>query len=798
MNEPGFMIINYLKIAFRTIRRQGVNAVVNILGLALGIAAAFVIGMYMRQELTYDKGFEDNERIYRVAMDFYNMGGFAKSQRQLGDALPESVPAIELATRFNASGEPVSVLVGQAQYEEASYLEVDSSFFDMFSFEFIEGDRSRAMHRPDEVVISEILAKRYFGDEPAIGKTLRVGNDEAVMQISGIVKTPSFKTHLQVDLWLPLPPVEPTQYGWTHTSYYNYFRLKAGHDEHSLKAGLDRLLENTIYPASGVDMPFEQWRQSPQAVQFWVQPLTDIYLLSKFNFELTPGGNRTQVYVLGLIGLFLLLIAGFNYVNLTTAASASREKEIGVKRSLGVERGKLISQFLMESVALSLVAMIVATGLAEILLSFFEYITGTVLAANIVTDYKYLLALLAFSVLIGLLAGVYPALYLSRFGPLQLLKGGGSGSVGTRGGVRRVLVVAQFAIAIMLIVGSAGVRNQLSFMRDADKGLDEEGVLIIENLEELGDKGPIFKERLEQLPAIASTSIARRIPTGRSLSVGIYSTPEMSEGISLERFRADEDYMETLGMQLLEGRNFNGTWATDSASVILNESAVRALGIQENPIGQRINQDLYVIGVVSDFNYQSMRTRIEPVIMQYADGGFRMAVKLNGTGITRVIDDIEATWAEFGSEEPVSYYFLDESFAALIHNEESLERAITLFTWLAILIACMGLFGLTMYTIRRRTKEIGIRKILGATVIQIVTLLSSEFLRLVGIAFLVALPVSYMVMLTWLNSYAYRIELGPGIFLSAGFLAVTLAVITLAYHAIKASLTNPAETLHYE
>ncbi|MBX2822534.1 MAG: ABC transporter permease [Rhodothermaceae bacterium] len=792
------MIFNYLKMAFRTIRRQGVNAVVNILGLALGIAAAFVIGMYMRQELTYEKGFDNNERIYRVATDFYSLGGFAKSQKQLVDALPEAIPAIELATRFDARGEPVPVWVGQTQYEEASYMEVDSAFFDMFSFEFIEGDRKHAMHRPGEVVISDALAKRYFGDESAIGKTIRIGNGEEVMQISGIVRAPSFKTHLQVDLWLPLAPVERTESGWTNANYYNYFRLKAGHDAHSLVGGLDRLLENTIYPASGVEMPFEQWRHSSQAVQFWVQPLTDIYLYSKFNLEFTPGGNPTQVYVLGLIGFFLLLIAGFNYVNLTTAASASREKEIGVKRSMGVERGKLISQFLMESVALSLIAMIVATGLAEVLLSFFEYITGTVLAVNIITDYKYLLALLAFSVLIGLLAGVYPALYLSRIRPVQLLKGGGSGSVHSRGRVRHVLVVAQFAIAIILIAGSAGVRNQLTFMRDVDKGLDEEGVLVIENLEELGDKGRLFKERLGQLPAIASTSIARRIPTGRSLSVGIYRTPEMSEGISLERFRADEDYMETLGMHLLEGRNFTGTWATDSASVILNESAVRALGIQENPIGQRINQDLYVIGVISDFNYQSLRTSIEPVIMQYADSGFRMAVNLNGTGITRVIKDIEATWAEFGSEEPVSYYFLDESFTALIQQEESLERAISLFTWLAILIACMGLFGLTMYTIRRRTKEIGIRKILGATVVQIVALLSSEFLRLVGIAFLVALPVSYFTMQSWLNSYAYRIDLGPGIFLTAGLLAVSLAVITLAYHAVKASLTNPAETLHYE
>ena len=790
------MLSNYLKIALRAVLRQKLHTSVNIFGLALGIAAVFVIGLYMHQELTYERGFENNDRIYRVATDFYGLGGFAKSQSGLVDHLPAATSAIDLATRFNSISDPLLIRIGENQYEEERHLVIDSSFFDMFSFSFIEGNRLDAMHRPNEIIISQNLASRYFGEEPALGKTLLVGEHEEVYQVSGVVKAPDYNTHIQSDLWLPLGDVDPSQMSWTYASLYNYFRVLPGYDEEAIEQGLNHLLRTEIHPASGADGSFEEWASGAFAVQFWVQPLNDIYLQSKYNLELMPGGNPSQVYILGIIAAFILLIAAFNYVNLTTAASSMRVKEIGLKRSMGVERGMLIQQFLLESLVLSVAAMVVAAGLAEGLLAVFEFVTGAELVDSIATDYRYIGALLGCSICVGLFAGIYPAFYLSGIKPTQLLKGGGSGT--SQAIVRKGLVVAQFTIAIILIAGTAVIHNQLVFMKNVDKGLDAQGVFVVDNMAALGEQGPVFNAQLQQISGVTSSSMARRIPTGGSMSVGFYQTPEMNEAISLERFRADEHYLETMGMQILEGRNFSGSYASDSSSVILNESAVKALGINGNPIGQRINEDLYVIGVVSDFNFHSLRSKIEPVIMQYHAEGFRLAIKLNGAGIANSIEDINILWEALGAEDAMSYYFLDENFAALLAQEESLGRAISLFTVMAILIACLGLFGLTTYTIQRRTKEIGVRKILGATVTQIVALLSVDFLKLVGIATLIATPVAYLSMQSWLQGFAYRIDLGVGTFLLAGLLAASLAFFTLAFHAIKASLVNPVEAVRYE
>ena len=787
------MLSNYLKFAIRNGRRHSVHVVVNVFGLALGIAAAFVIGLYLHQELTYDRGFEDSDRIYRVATDFLGLGGFAKSQQQLVDQLPEATAAIDLATRFDTGYRPLEVLVEDTAFKERTYMRVDSAFFDMFSFEFIEGSRVEAMHRPDEVVLSETLARTYFGDTRVVGRTLRIGKDEQVFQVSGVVKKPDFHTHLEANLWLPLPPKDPSQFEWMNMEYYNYFRVLPGYDGEAIEEGLNRLLETQMYPASGTDATFEAWVNGPQALQFWVQHFTDIYLHSEFNFEVTPGGNAAQVFILGIIGIFLLLIAGFNYVNLTTAAASARVKEIGLKRSMGVERSTLMQQFLFESVFFGVVAMVLAAGLSEVLLSVFAYITGTVLVESIVSEYAYLGALLGFSVLIGVLAGAYPAFYLSGIQPMQLLKGGEGRNDNVT--LRKVLVVAQFGIAIVLITGSVVVFNQLSFMQDADKGLDAEQVLVINNVSAMDDQQQVFQEQLEALPAVVSTSIARRVPTGVAMSAGIFATPEMAEGISLERFRADEHYIETLGMRLTAGRNFTGSFATDSSAAILNESAVRALGITGDPIGQRLNQGLYVIGVVSDFHDQSLRARVEPAIILYAETGFSLVIKFNAANTASLIDNLEATWQSFEVELPMSYYFMDQNFAALVQQEETLSRAISFFTLLAVLIACLGLFGLTTYTVQRRTREFGIRKILGASVAQIIALLSADFLTLIGIAFLVATPIAYLSMRSWLDGFAYRVELGAGAFVMAGVLAVLLALCTLAFHAVRASLVNPIEAV---
>ena len=788
------MISTYVRIAIRSLRRQGTHTAVNLMGLALGIAAAYVIGIYVSQELTYDRGFEEDDRIYRVATDFFEMGGFAKSQSQLLDHLPYMTPSIETATRFDKGYEPVTLLIDDRAYEVSDYLIVDSAFFDVFSFQFQSG--SSSLLEPGKAFISDKLSERLFGDQLAVGRSFRVDEDEQVYQVAGIVESPTFKTHLVGDLWLPMESTMTHEFGWANVEYYNYVKTAPEAVQGDIEAGLHKILESIAYPASGSTLSFEEWSASPTAIQFWVQPLTDIYLHSDLNIEISAGGNASQVYILGLIGLLILILAGFNYINLTTAASFVRLKEIGVKQSMGGERTMLIQQFMVESMVFSLAAMVLAVGLSEILFLLFESITGKHLLAGIIVDARYLIGLVVFSLVVGQVAGLYPALYLSSIKPATLFKGFTS-----RGGpsrIRNALVVSQFAIAIILITGSVVVYHQLNFMKSVDKGFDHERVLVVNNLEQLGEKDQVFKDRVEQLPIVQSTSIARRIPTGQALSVAVFRTPEMAEGISIQRFRADEKYISTLGMRLLAGRNFSGSFASDSTSAIVNESAVRALGLGDDPIGKEINPGMYVIGVVSDFNYQSLRTKIEPVVLQYADEGFRLALKLEGGDTSSFLSEMETVWTELSPEDPISYYFLDENVAALVRNEDMLGRAIALFTLFAVLIACMGLFGLTIYSMQRRMKEIGVRKILGATVPQLVGLLSRDFLQLVALSFVIAAPIAYVVTSKWLEGFAYRIDLGAGVFIGAGLLACALAFITISYHAIKASLANPVEIVRYE
>ncbi len=789
------MLTNYIKISLRNLNRQKATGAITILGLALGMSCAFVIGIYVIQELTYERGFEDSDRIYRIAADFYGMGGFAKSQGQLLDHLPDATTSIQRVTRVDGGSGPLRIVADDQEYETTAYLFADSAFFDVFSYVFVEGDPATALHQPDGVVISRELAATYFGEGAVSGKTLRIGKEERIVQVAGVVEKPGFNTHLDAELWLPLDHSGEWA-AWTNVEYYNYVKVAEGKGARDIEEGIERVLRNTAFPAVQFAGTFEEWIEGPIALTFWVQPLHDIYLHSDFQFELTPGGNPNQVYMLGLIGVLVLLIAGFNYVNLTTATAAIRMKEIGVKQSMGAGKGALVRQFLSESVVYSAIAMVIAAALVEVVLSAFEYVSGVRLVEGVLADGTLLLALFVCSLGIGVVAGMYPAFYLANLEPSLLLKGAAAGA--SRGRLRKVLVVTQFAIAIALIVCSGVIYHQMSFMKEADKGFDHEGVLVVKNWHRLAERQGVFKENIERLTPVVSTTAARRIPTGSAISMYFYKTPEMAEGITIQTFRGDEQYVPTLGMRLVAGRNFSGELASDTTAAILNESAVRALELGDDPIGKEVAEDVFVVGVISDFNYQSLRTKIEPAVIRFSGEGRQLAVKLSGYDVAGFIDAMEEAWQRLNVEDPISYYFLDENFEALVEEERLLGRAISLFTILALTISCMGLFGLTTFATQRRTKEIGIRKVLGATVPQLIGLLSRDFLMLVGIAFLIASPIAYLAMTRWLEGFAYRIDLGMAVFFGAGVLAGVLAFLTLSYHAIRAARSNPVEALHHE
>ena len=651
------------------------------------------------------------------------------------------------------------------------------------------------MTAPDEVVLTDKVAKKYFGDTPALGKMLLFGKEKQPYRVTGIVKTPDFETHLAPDLWLSLKPDTAQATAWTNIAYYNYFKLKSGASAEDLEAGLERLREQHAFPVSGFES-IDEWKASQFAPRFWVQPLTDIHLNSKFNFEVTAGGSRTLVYVLGCIGLFILLIAGVNYINLTTAASASRVKEIGVKQSLGIERRTLIGQFLIESIVFSLLAMLLAAGLSELLLGVYHSITGKILIDSLFNNVGYLFALFGFSITVGLLAGLYPALYLSGIRPVKLLKNTWAPRENHR--VRSGLVIFQFCIAIVLLIGSFVVQQQLAFMLSTDKGFEHEGVMVVENLRDLGQKADAFRNQVETLPQVEMTSFARRVPTGTSISVTVYSTPEMQEGLTLQTFRGDENYLPALGMRLVAGRNFSGNLASDSSAAILNEAAVRSLNLGDEPLGKEINEGQFVIGVVSDFNFQSLREGIEPAVIEYQAEGTSLIVKLQGRAIADFLASVQSIWMNHAPEEAMRYAFLDDNFASMAANEQTLAQTISLFTLMAILIACIGLFGLTTYAVQRRTKEIGIRKVVGASAINLVGMLSKDFLRLVMWAFVLAAPLAYLAVTRWLEGFAYHVDPGPWVFLIAGALAVMLAFLTLSFQTIKAAGVNPVAALRNE
>lgn len=787
------MTSTHLRVAFRTLTKYPVYTLLTVGGLALGIAAAFVLGLYVRQELSHDRHVPNGERTYRVVTDFFEMGGFAVSQTHLADFLMETVPIVEQATRVRGSGSATRVQVGERRYEEADMLVADSAFFDVFGYAFLHGRPDDVLRAPDEVVLREDLAQTYFGDADPMGQTLLIGTDRTPHRVTGVVAAPTGPSHLDGALWLPLDRAEPST-NWSSAGTYTYVRLRPGASQTDLDEALDEIERTQAYPASGFSGTYEEWAATMMAVHLWAQPLRDIYLHSDLNFEAQPGGDPALVYALALIGLFVLVVAGVNYVTLSTARASVRAREVGVKKTVGASRGALVQQFLAEAVVLGVVAAALAALLAEAMLGAFTYTTGAELVDGLFAEPSYLLVLLAVSVGVSLLAGVYPALYLSSFRPARILKG--TWTVASNQRLRGALVAGQFAVAVALTASAAVVHQQLSFMRTVDKGFSPEGVVAVDT-RNLGTQAEAFRQAVAALPAVQQTAFADRVPSGSGVARMLFQTPEMEEGLSLQRFALDEDAVSTLGFRVREGTSFTGV-ASDSTAVLLNQAAVRALGLGDDPLGRDVGSGLRVMGVVDDFHFQSLRDQIEPVALTYAEDGAELVVRLSAVGGADVLDQLQPLWTSFSPDEPLRYAFLDDNFAAFAAHERMLSRAVTFFTLLALGIALLGLFGLVVFSVQRRTKEIGVRKVLGASVADIVRLLTSEFGRLVLLGGLVAVPLAWLGMRRWLDGFAYRIDLGPWLFVAAGLGVLVLALAIVGTQALRAAAADPVRTLRYE
>ncbi|NOT73705.1 MAG: hypothetical protein HOP08_02165 [Cyclobacteriaceae bacterium] len=794
------MLRNYLVVALRNLKRQFSYSIINIFGLAIGIACSLVMFLFVYNEWSYDRHYKNADRIFKIGVSFFNMGNFGPGPEVLGEYLPKEFEGVEAFTRILRSREtPLSI--GDKTFDEMVYY-TDSSFFKVFSYEFLEGNRDFALSTPDQAVITQRMARKYFGDAPALGKVIEVGKERTPFTVSGIVKDDDRSSQLKATLWLSIDHQLKNSKIWTSASVFNYVLLKENNGREDLDNALDRIMEKQVYPsASSAGMPpnisFEDYKKNENALRFNVHALKDVHLKSSLNYEISTPGNESNMYTFAAISVFILLLASVNFINLTTARASRRGKEVGIRKSIGSGRSKLVIQFILESVIVSLIAMLLSLALAEMFLKVFEIVTGTQLINTLWNSGWSLLILLAFAVLVGFISGIYPAFYLTSFTPIKVLKGNIAMGGGSQ--FRNLLVIFQFSISICLMICSTIIVRQMNFMQTKDMGFTQENMITIDNVGALKQHADAFKNELSQMSGVLKSSLHTGEPGSKAvMSFYTFQTPEMKDPVAINTYFGDAEYIGVMEFKLLQGRSFNKDIASDSAGVVLNESAVESLGLKE-PIGAVINKDLHVIGVVSDFHWESLRNSIAPVAIllsknNYYQLGFRVEPGAAGNFISKA----EVKWKSLVADEPFKYHFLDDNFGELLEKEQVFSKAIGFFTVLAIFISCLGLYGLSAFTAEQRTKEIGIRKVLGATAVNIVSMLNKKFTILVCISIFIATPVSLYFMLKWMEGFAYKSELSLWTFIIVSISAIVIALTTVSFHSLKAATVNPANTLKYE
>ena len=793
--------MNSLKPALRHLRKYPAFSLINLGGLSIGIAASFVLLVYTQRELSTDRHFHDADRIVRIGTDFYQMGPFAVSQPMLRALSIASCKDVRDATAIESDGEtPIRTSTADRAFTGITPYYIDSSFFHIFSYEPATGFIPRNGPAPGEAILSTTQAKRFFGKADPIGKNIYIGKNLTPARVIAVLKETYAKSHLDPEVLLHRDPgPDEGSAIWTSCSLYNYVKLKPQGTIAGLNRWLDQVREKLAYPSSGTTKSYSQWKTSGEAVSFITQPLTDIYFHSDLKFDLTPGGNLTQVRLLSAISLLLIALAVINYINLVTARASIRAKEIGLKKTFGAHRLRLMIQMLKESILFSILAMIAACGLIQVILFGYSSLTGSALTGPIPFLSANYLWLILFSIAVGFVAGIYPALYLTGFRPGLIVRST-SGAGRNRPVLRNTLVTLQFAIAIGLLFVSFVVYSQLQYMKTKDKGFRSAGVVVIENAGELKGRLDAFRQLIDRQSQVASTSLCSRVPAGNSIVMGSYKTSDMQQPLFIQEFPVDDHYISTLGLHLADGRNFNKNLLSDTNSLILNESAVVALGLL-HPVGSVINGSQHVIGVVRNFNFASLHEKVQPALLKLYRGGANITdivIRLQGGHPADFLAWLNRTGQEFLPDTPLDISFIDDNFGRLAEKERLLGQAIDFFTALAILLATLGLIGLTLFMIERRTKEIGIRKVLGAGKMTILKLISGDFVRLAAIASVVAIPIAWWQADRWLNNFAYRISIGAGTIILTEALIGAIALSVISLLTLRALVANPVKNLRTE
>lgn len=798
------MIKSYLKIALRNVLKLKVHSLINIAGLAIGMACFILIMLWVQDELSFDKFHEKAGRIYRLctSADFGSPQTWAFAPVPAAPAMKEEFPEVINTVRFDY---PYSgpVEYGEKLIQEEGICFADNSIFEVFSFPFISGDPRTALTTAYSVVITHDMAAKYFGAEDPLGKIIKIYGGE--FAVTGVVENIPNNSHFKFNMARSLETLmkdnREQMEMWFNIQYYTYLLLDKNSDIKQFEQKLPAFVEKHFG---------EALKQSGGKLELFLQPLTDIHLHSKLDGELSTGGDITNVYLFSAIAAFIILIACVNFINLSTARSVARSREVGIRKTLGANRGQLIRQFLGEAVVLSLIALVIAYILVEIALPHFNTLAGRQVSLHL--DWSTNLAVLVgLALLVGILAGGYPALFLSSYQPVKTLKGA-FGQGFSRAPLRSVLVMAQFIISIALICGTITIYGQLYYVKHKNLGFNKEHVLILSGLTtRLRATLPTIKEELRAMPDVQNVAAVSFIP-GRGMRLTVASPEGFPEDqpVTMSILDIDDDYLKTMGIELVEGRNFSADMPTDrTESILINETATRILG-WDHPLGKSIagaivtdsgivGLERKIIGVVRDFHQSSLHKKIEPMIIGQNVSQFRaLTLRIAPRDIPATLGKIEQKWKEFDPHLPFNYYFLDEAFDGRYRAEQRLGAITLIFSLLAVFIACLGLFGMSAYAAEQRTKEIGIRKVFGATVAGIVGLLSRKVLVLVLLANVVAWPMAYYALDRWLQNFAYRIDFSLWHFLLAAAIALLVTLVTVSFQALKAALANPVKSLRYE
>lgn len=817
INLYPMMFKSNFKIAVRQIKRQKFYSAINITGLALGIACCLLIALFIKDEMSYDQQHPNVENLYRVALDV-NMNEWTT----IGNAIPpsltklmvEQIPEVTNAARLNPYFENAGTnIVRRAEVKENNFEEnfvyVDQSFFELFDLPLIYGDKNSILNEPNTMVITDRMAQKYFPNQNPVGQTLILHNDENEwFKVTGVTKNIPDQTHFNFDFFMSMPTLKDSENTTlVANNYYGYVTLKEGTQPEDLIQKLYGFSMKNFAPQFKKiqNLDFAALEKQGQYYKVCLQPVTDIHLYSEGRTPLLgKAGDIRYVRLFALIALFIFLIALINFINLSTARSANRAKEVGVRKVLGSMKGQLVSQFLMESVLMSVLAFLVGSVLASWLIPIFNDISGKNLSIPF-TDWTFFPMFFGIAIVVGMLAGLYPSFYLSAFRPVKVLKG--QLSRGAKSGwLRNGLVVGQFAVSIGLIIGTIVVYQQMNFVQNKKMGFDKEQILLIQDTYTLDKQLPTFKKALKEIPEVKNATMSSYLPLdgGRrnSMAFNTVADETRSDQLYMQAWAVDENYINTLGIKLKTGRNFRENTPTDKYSVILNEKAVQEFGLTD-PIGKKINSpfsegDYTIIGVVEDFNYESLRGEIRGLGLFLSESNSVISIKANTADLENLISKTEKLWKSFAPTQPFRYAFLDDRFDKMYTTEQQVSKLFTTFAILAIFIACLGLFAMATFMTEQRTKEIGIRKILGASVPNIVFQLSKNFLLLVVFGLFVAAPIAWFQMNKWLENFAYRIEIEWWIFAIAGFFVVILAFLVVGFQSVKAALANPINSLKVE